>query len=249
MTRTQETGPVLILGATSDIALAIAHQYGAQGRALVLAARAPDQLDRQCQDLRVRHGVEVSTRAFDVLDIEGHASFAQSLDPMPTTIVCAVGYMGDEETSRNDAAAADLVMRSNFSGPAILAEALCQRWVRDGLTGTLIGISSVAGDRGRAKNSYYGSAKAGFTAFLSGLRQRLNGTGIHVMTVNPGFVATRMTEGMDLPKPLTLQPGAVARDVIKADRSRSNVVYDWRWRIVMTAVRLLPEGIFKKLKF
>ena len=112
----------------------------------------------------------------------------------------------------------------------------------------LVGISSVAGDRGRASNYIYGSAKAGFSAFLSGLRNRLAASGVHVVTVKPGYVRTRMTAGMDLPAPLTAKPAEVADAVVQAVRRRHDVVYVrsiWRW--IMLAVRAIPERAFKRL--
>jgi len=115
-------------------------------------------------------------------------------------------------------------------------------------SGTLIGISSVAGDRGRATNYVYGSAKAGFTAFLSGLRNRLAKRGVHVMTVKPGFVATKMTEGMDLPDKLTADPDKLARSVLRAAKRRRNIIYVKPvWWLVMLIIRNIPEAIFKKL--
>ncbi|MCL4128207.1 UNVERIFIED_CONTAM: hypothetical protein GTU68_062310 [Idotea baltica] len=114
--------------------------------------------------------------------------------------------------------------------------------------GTIVGISSVAGERGRASNYLYGSAKAGFTSFLSGLRNRLAGKGVHVLTVKPGFVDTAMTEGLDLPGPLTAQPQQVARAVFKAVGKKKNTLYTlWMWRYVMLIIRNIPEAIFKKL--
>ena len=114
--------------------------------------------------------------------------------------------------------------------------------------GTIIGISSVAGERGRASNYIYGSAKAGFSAFLSGLRNRLFRKGVRVITVKPGFVATRMTEGMALPKALTAHPEEVGAAVVQAERHRRDVVYVRPiWRLIMLVIRLLPEGLFKRL--
>jgi short-subunit dehydrogenase len=109
-------------------------------------------------------------------------------------------------------------------------------------------VSSVAGDRGRASNFIYGSAKAGFTAFLSGLRARLSRKNVHVITVKPGFVDTRMTAGMNLPPLLTAQPDEVAAAVLKAHAKGANVIYVGRiWRFIMLVIRLLPEPIFKRL--
>ena len=107
----------------------------------------------------------------------------------------------------------------------------------------------MAGDRGRGSNYVYGSAKAGFTAFLSGLRNGLAATGIHVLTVKPGFVDTQMTAGMNLPKPLTAQPDEVARAVVRAHERRKDVIYVKPvWRPIMLIIRSIPEFVFKKLK-
>lgn len=110
-------------------------------------------------------------------------------------------------------------------------------------------VSSVAGDRGRASNYVYGSAKAGLSAFLSGLRQRLHNQGVKVITVLPGFVKTRMVEGMNLPEALTATPEQVAADVLKAVRTDKSVVYTrFFWRYIMFIVKSIPEGIFRKLE-
>ena len=139
-------------------------------------------------------------------------------------------------------------MWTNYIGPALLMGALAGRFEERG-SGVLVGVSSVAGDRGRATNYVYGSAKAGFTAFLSGLRNRLARTGVHVITVKPGFVRTRMTEGMDLPARLTATPDEVAAAVVEAIRRRRDVVYVRRvWRLIMLIVRALPEPLFKRLR-
>jgi decaprenylphospho-beta-D-erythro-pentofuranosid-2-ulose 2-reductase len=137
-------------------------------------------------------------------------------------------------------------MRANFEGPASILAHLANAMEARG-SGTLVGISSVAGERGRASNYVYGSAKAGFTAFLSGLRNRLAKKGVHVVTVLPGFVATAMTEGMDLPARLTAQPEEVGAAVVEAVQKGANVIYVRPiWRIVMAVIRNIPEPIFKK---
>ena len=115
-------------------------------------------------------------------------------------------------------------------------------------SGAIIGISSVAGDRGRASNFIYGSAKAGFTAFLSGLRNALASKGVQVLTVKPGFVATQMTAGKDLPPRLTAQPAEVARAIVSAHKKGRDVIYVKPvWRIVMLVIRTIPERVFKRL--
>jgi decaprenylphospho-beta-D-erythro-pentofuranosid-2-ulose 2-reductase len=108
----------------------------------------------------------------------------------------------------------------------------------------------VAGDRGHATNYIYGSAKAGFTAFLSGLRNRLFGKGVTVITVKPGFVRTRMTEGLNLPDKLTANPHELARAIFRAHkRGRLVVYYRPIWWLIMLIIRCLPERIFARFKF
>ncbi|WP_397542650.1 SDR family oxidoreductase [Roseovarius salis] len=242
------TEPVLILGGRSDIGLALARAYAAKGHAIQLAARDAATLETEKNDIALRHGVDVTLHDFDVLDYDSHESFVDGLPVLPGNAISVVGYMGEQDENERDMAAARLVMRSNFEGPANILAILANRFEERG-SGTLIGISSVAGERGRATNYVYGSAKAGFTAFLSGLRNRLTGSGVHVMTVLPGFVATRMTEGMDLPDKLTADPAALARRVQHAAGRRRNVIYVKRvWWLVMLIIRNIPEPVFKKLR-
>lgn len=239
---------VLILGARSDIGLAIAHGYAAEGHPILLAARNADRLSAERDDIALRYGVEVSLHDLDALDLDSHQGFLDSLSELPQIAVSAIGYMGDQRHSEEDPSAAALVMRSNFEGPASLLAHLANRMEARG-HGTLIGISSVAGDRGRATNYVYGAAKAGFTAFLSGLRNRLAKKGVHVLTVKPGFVNTRMTAGLDLPARLTAEPSQVAAAVIRAAASKRNILYVKPiWLLVMSIICAIPEAIFKRLK-
>jgi len=236
--------PVLILGARSDIARALAQAYVAKGCDVVLAARG--DLAREAADMAVRSGRPVATVAFDVTD-GAPDRFFDALGFVPGTVVMVAGLLGDQQESAASDGAAARVMETNYAGPARYLLAAARRMASvDG--GCIIGISSVAGDRGRGSNYVYGSAKAGFTAFLSGLRNAHAKTGLHVMTVKPGFVATRMTAGMTLPPPLTAQPVQVADAILAAQHKRRDVIYVLgRWRLAMTVIRLIPERIFKRL--
>lgn len=239
---------VLILGARSDIGLAIAHRYAAEGHPIHLAARQVTRLAADRDDIALRFGVAVTLHELDALDLPSHAAFLDGLGDLPAVAVCAIGQMGDQAESARDPEAAALVLRSNFEGPASLLAHLANRMAARG-SGILIGISSVAGERGRATNYVYGAAKAGFTAFLSGLRNRLSKEGVHVLTVLPGFVNTRMTEGMDLPAKLTAEPDAVALAIVRAAGRRRNVIYVKPvWWLIMAIIRSLPEALFKRMK-
>jgi len=198
--------------------------------------------------MELRYRVAVSLHDFDALALDTHDAFVAALPELPRIAVCAVGLMGEQSENERDVAAAARVMRSNFEGPASILAILANRFEERG-SGTLVGISSVAGDRGRATNYVYGSAKAGFTAFLSGLRNRLAKRGVHVVTILPGFVATQMTEGMDLPARLTAEPSEVAEAIARATEQKKNVIYVRPiWRLIMLIIRNIPERIFKGMK-
>jgi len=114
--------------------------------------------------------------------------------------------------------------------------------------GTIIGISSVAGDRGRASKLIYASAKAAFTTYLAGLRNKCFGYNVHVMTVQPGFVYTKMTENQPLPKLITSTPVQVADIIYRAYQRKTNILYvKWFWRYIMLIIQIIPEFQFKKM--
>lgn len=240
----------LILGAGSDIALATADALAARGHNLVLAGRDTEALDREADNLSLRHGVGVQAVAFDVLD-EGYGAFWDGLDPQPDGVVCAIGHLGDESHAQADPEEARRTLETNFNGVVAILDEAARRFAAAG-TGFIIALSSVAGDRGRASNYHYGAAKAGLTTYLSGLRNRFATEGPHgvrVITVKPGFVATRMTAGMDLPARLTATPEQAARDMVRALEGRRDVVYiRWFWRWIMAIITHLPEPLFKRTR-
>lgn len=240
---------LLVIGGTSDIGRAVGNAYAAKGWSVTLAARNVDEATRNARDIQTRHGTDpVAVHPIDILDTASFSTFIDSLGDLPDTIVCVVGMLGDQPRAQDDPDHATAIIRTNFEGPALLLEQLAGRLSARG-QGLIIGVSSVAGDRGRASNYIYGASKAGFTAYLSGLRNRLAHTGIRVVTVKPGFVRTSMTEGMDLPRALTATPEAVAQRIIALQTSNANVVYVLRaWRLIMGIICALPEPIFKRMK-
>ena len=250
MTKTAlPTRSILILGARSDIGRAIAHAFAAKGYAVQLAARNAAGLAADKADIELRHRVAVSLHELDALDTASHEAFFDGLPDLPFVAVCAVGLMGEQADNELSVDKTVTVLRSTLEGPGSLFTVLANRMAARG-SGTLVGISSVAGERGRAANYVYGSAKAGFTAFLSGLRNRLakGKTGVHVVSVLPGFVNTAMTAGMDLPRKLTAEPAELGKAVWKAVEKGRDVIYVRPvWRLVMLIIRHIPEGVFKKL--
>ncbi len=236
----------LILGARSDIAGAISHKFASEGYSIQLAARHVETLWAYKADIELRYAAKVSLHEFDVLATHSHEAFIDNLPILPNVVICVVGFMGEQTTNEKKLEAVAQVIRTNFEGPASIFTLLASRFETRG-SGTLVGISSVAGLRGRASNYIYGSAKAGFTAFLSGLRNWLAKNGIHVVTLLPGFVATRMTQDLDLPKRLTAQPVEIAEAIWRAVENKKNVVYVRPiWRVIMFIICAIPENIFKR---
>jgi NAD(P)-dependent dehydrogenase (short-subunit alcohol dehydrogenase family) len=240
---------MLLIGATSDIGLAVARAYAQAGWAILLAARDRQAAARNAGDIAARTGAPPAVFPLDVTEPGTFAAFAASLPLLPDTIVCVAGLLGEQTRAEAEPEHAALILRSNFEGPALLLDIFAQHFATRG-SGTIVGVSSVAGDRGRASNYFYGSAKAGFSAYLSGLRNRLAGAHVRVVTVKPGFVRTRMTKGMNLPKLLTAEPQEVGRAIYRAAEVRHRDIIYVRpvWRLVMAIICAIPELIFKRLR-
>lgn len=168
---------------------------------------------------------------------------AQGLD----ALFCAVGYLGDQKLAEQDVSECNLIMQANFNGllPMLTAAA---KYFKEQRSGSIMVVSSVAGERGRCSNYCYGSSKAAMTAFLSGMRCSLLPYNIQVMTIKPGYVATRMVAHKKLPPYITASTQTVAKDIVQGFKRRASVVYTmWLWRYIMAVVRLIPEFIFKRL--
>ncbi|HXV31405.1 MAG TPA: SDR family oxidoreductase [Sinorhizobium sp.] len=247
---TEKPGTVLITGGTSDIGRATALVYADHGWKVILTARDNAAGQREVDHLITASRADVEFRRLDILETDSFEAFVNSLDEEPDTVVCVVGMLPDQPRAADDIAYASLSLRTNFEGPALLLGMLADRFEKRG-RGTIVGVSSVAGNRGRASNYVYGSAKSGLTAFLSGLRARLWRSGVRVVTVTPGFVRTRMTDGMKLAPFLTAEPEEVAAAIYKAAETRHrDIVYVRRsWRLVMGVIGAMPESVFKRIKF
>ena len=239
---------ILILGATSAIAQAAARVWAARKDELFLVARSEERLRAVVDDLRTR-GARVHTAVQDLDDASLHAPLVEKafaafggLD----LVLLAYGVLGDPAQTDQSPQAAAEVLRTNLVAPVQLLTLLAPR-LQAGAC--LAVISSVAGDRGRARNGVYGASKAGLDAFLSALRQRLGRNGVRVLTIKPGFVDTPMTAG--LPKsPLFASAAAVGEGIVRAvDRQREVVYLPGFWRLIMFAVRAVPERLFKRLSF
>jgi len=237
---------VLVLGATSDIGIAIAKKFAGAGYGIQLAARTPAQLEALRSDIEIRYKVPCSIHAFDALDYGSHSAFFDGLKPDVTITIFGVMY--EEDDAFIDWTLAERMISTNYAGAVSILNIAAKHYIAQ-QKGAIIGISSVAGDRGRASKLIYGSSKAAFTAYLAGLRNKCFKDKVHVMTVKPGFVYTRMTENMPLPKPLTSTPDEVAAIVYAGFAKKKNTIYvKWFWRYIMLIIKNIPEFQFKKMK-
>ena len=230
------------------MAVAIAKKFASKGHAIQLAARNTADLQRMQSDIAIRYQVACSIHTFDAMKFDTHALFFEQLQPKPDTTICVFGYLGDNDKAQTDWRESEKIISTNYTGAVSILNIISNHYAAQ-KSGSIAGISSVAGERGRQSNHMYGSAKAGFTAYLSGLRNKLVQSNVHVLTVLPGFAYTRMTEGLKLPKPLTAHPAEIGEAVYKAVQNKTNVIYvRWIWRWIMLIIKLIPEAIFKNLK-
>ncbi|HEX5586093.1 MAG TPA: decaprenylphospho-beta-D-erythro-pentofuranosid-2-ulose 2-reductase [Acidimicrobiia bacterium] len=241
---------VLVLGANSDIAQATVRKLvGRRARTVVLAVREPASVEAFADELRGLGATAVSTIAFDAHDTDHHAAFVDDAFALAGDVDLAIltfGVLGDQEEAERDAAAAIEIAQVNYLGSVSTAVPISQRMQQQG-HGTIVALSSVAGERARRSNFVYGSSKAGMDAFFQGLGDALVGTGVHVMIVRPGFVHTKMTAGMD-PAPLSTTAEAVADAIVRGlERGTEAVWVPSTLRYVMSLLRHVPRPIFRKL--
>lgn len=241
----------LILGATSGMARAFCRELAKTDVRLVLAGRDQEELQKLSQDLALRTQKEAPrVLAFDALDRISHPGFIQAVVKASGSldeVYCFFGRMHEQTECQMDFKLAEEMISVNYLGAASVLEAAAQVMEKQ-KQGLIVGLSSVAGDRGRQSNYFYGSSKAAFSAYLQGLRNRLASSGVHVMTVKPGFVDTAMTRNLKKGL-LVASPEAFAHGLMKAVRQKRDVVYlPGFWKLIMTVIRSIPEGVFKRLK-
>lgn len=242
---------VLIAGATSAIGQATARLLAKDACSFFLVARDSIKLDAVVSDLRARGAERVETLIGDLndrrvqkLSVERSVAALGNLD----LFLLFFGTLSDQAQCEHvtDRIAEELT--TNFVSAATLLNDVA-RPMEARRSGTIAVVSSVAGDRGRKSNYIYGSAKAGLTAYLEGLRNRLFVSGVHVLTIKPGIVDTPMTENLKS-RPLVVGPARVARDIYRAVQRKKDVIYTpLRWKFVMCVIRKIPERLFKRMNF
>ncbi len=241
---------IAVFGAGSDLARALVSRMAAleEDARFELFSRDVAFLERFSRDLAVRFGKRARVHPFDATAYDTHATLVEALFAEPVdVVVVAFGVLGEQARAEQDFEEARKIVEVNYLGAMSLLLHVANRLEAQG-SGTVVVFSSVAGDRGRRKNYLYGSAKAGLSAFTSGLRGRLLPRGVRVITVKPGVIRTKMTEHLKTGL-LAVGPEVVARDVHRAiRRGRPLVLYTpRRWRLMMAVLRALPEGVFHRL--
>jgi decaprenylphospho-beta-D-erythro-pentofuranosid-2-ulose 2-reductase len=240
---------VLVLGATSSIAIATMRQLAAPHRRFMLVARNGDRLTAVAQDLLARGALTVDTWVMDLDDTTAQPEMlgiaVERLGAIDLALI-AHGVLGDQQAAEANFDTAAAILHTNFISTVGLITWLGNYFQAQG-AGTLAVVSSVAGDRGRKSNYVYGASKGALNIFLEGLRNRIDRDGVQVLTIKPGFVATPMTA--HVPKnALFASPERVARDILKAVERRRDVVYvPWFWTWIMLLVRSIPGSRFKKM--
>jgi decaprenylphospho-beta-D-erythro-pentofuranosid-2-ulose 2-reductase len=239
---------VLVLGGTSEIGLATARRLVSdRTRRVTLAVRDPAAAEPSAEELR-RLGADVDVVRFDALDFASHDAFVTAaFEGGDVDLVLATwGVLGDQEQLARDRTAAVEAVEVNYTGVVSVSIPLVERLRRQG-HGTIVYLSSVAGERARRSNFVYGSSKAGMDAFAQGLGDSLDGSGVRVMVVRPGFVRTKMTEGLE-DAPLSTEPEKVAESIVTGLRRNAHTVWSPSpLRFVMSALRHVPRPLFRRL--
>ncbi len=238
---------VLILGGNSDVGKSLAVAFSKLGSNLILSSRKERQLDSFKSDLVIRYNIKCTIEIFDVLDFDSHYSFYNNLKVQPDVVITCIGYLDDLSVSKKNFETSLKTIQTNYTGLVSILNIISNNFEKK-THGIIVGISSVAGDRGRGSNYIYGSSKSAFTSYLSGLRNRLHTSGVRVITVKPGFIKSKMTNHLKLPKMLTASPDQISLDIIKSIKRKKNVVYtQWFWKWIMWVIQCIPERVFKKL--
>jgi decaprenylphospho-beta-D-erythro-pentofuranosid-2-ulose 2-reductase len=252
MTANNETRmkKVIVLGATSGIALEVQRQLAQRACELLLVARSPERLAALESDLLTRGAPQVLTYSADLSFVAQHEAvmeFARERFPDFDTVLLAYGSMHSQKDSESSIPVLWEELQVDFVSAAAILTLFAAELERR-RTGCVAAITSVAGDRGRRSNYVYGSAKGGLSLFLQGLRSRLYPAGVRVITIKPGAVQTPMTDGLPHAAHFA-DPQQVARDIVRGLECRTpDTLYTPRiWRYIMTGIKLIPEAIFKRL--
>lgn len=239
---------ILIFGATSDVAQELATLYVKKGDEVSLLGIDTESLQPFKSDLQIRYNGKIKLLEFDILEYKSPDQTVVKLIQNSDISIMLIGYLGDQDKADQNEDELLKIINLNYSKVIEVINQIQRIYVAK-KKGVIAGISSVAGDRGKQSNYAYGSAKAGLSVYLDGLRNRLYPKGVHVVTIKPGFMATKMTQHMSLPKFLTASPQAAAKQIVRAVQTKRNKVYIIpAWRYISLLLQLVPDSIFKKLR-
>lgn len=238
---------LLILGGKSKVAISIAKKFASKKFNIISAGRNISSLIDEKQMISDIYKVKYELTEFDILKFDKYEVFYNSLPFKPSVIICVIGSLPKNNLNKNDFISKNKLIQTNFIGPSLILEFFAEKYAVANDQLSIIGISSVAGDRGRASNFLYGSAKSGFTQFLSGLRQKYYRKNIHVLTIIPGFIDTAMLKGINAPSLLISSSDMIADKVYNGYKKRKMIVYSKYWKYIMIIIKIIPEFIFKRL--
>ncbi|MGC4128704.1 MAG: SDR family NAD(P)-dependent oxidoreductase [Bergeyella sp.] len=240
---------MIILGSNSEVAQAFVEECLAKGEkypVVYLLSSNPETTEKFAKHIDVKY---LQQSEIIELDLMKETDYSKLENINSDLLFCASGYLGlGTEDGLYDDDNTEKIIDVNYAKLVPVLNYFAKK-MESKRSGTMIVLSSVAGERGRQSNFIYGSAKAGLTAYLSGLRNYLFDKKVHVLTVKPGFMATKMTEGLPLNPALTATPKQAASGIYKAFRNKRNTAYVLPiWAIIMLIIRNIPEFVFKKMK-
>jgi len=231
---------ILIIGGNSDIGYASAKIFAKNKYDVHLVSRNIEQLNINKKEIVNLYNVKCKITCMDLLEQDQINKFFKENTVSPKVILIASGFLQPEEKKIEN------IVRINYLAPLEFIEKSLDKYQSQEILKTVIGISSVAGERGKKNNNIYSSAKSGFSCYLDGLRQKIYNKGIHVITVKPGWVNTKMTKGLNLPKFMTVNAAYVGNKIFNSYKSKKNTLYvPGYWSIIMFVYKLVPEFIFK----
>ncbi len=234
---------VLILGANSDVAKQAIKLYNKQGYRVIAASRSTAPLQTLINELGTNHQVEI--KYFDAVDFASHHTFYNSLSSKPHVVVYAAGFLKNNDQALLDWAESYQMMNVHYAGAVSILNIVAMDQSNTNLE-RIVGLSSLAGVRGRKSNFIYGSSKAAFTQYMAGLRQYLFNRKIQVNVIVAGYIRSKMTVGLNLPESLMLEPEFIAKSVINPGNNFV-IVPGLKWKIIYYVLRLLPESLVAKL--
>jgi|TARA_B100000767_G_scaffold274244_1_gene306640 short-subunit dehydrogenase len=231
---------LLVIGGNSDIGFSTAKIFASYGYNVHLASRDMDQLNLKKKIIEKTFSVTCKISLLDLYDTESIEKFLKNNQINPKIILVAAGYMENPETFFKK------IIKINYSNLLEIIEKLIVKDFHHKKLSTIIGISSIAGERGKKDNCIYSSAKAAFTLYLDGLRQRLYRKNINVLTIKPGYVDTKMVKNLNLPHYLISSPDKIGKIIFESYRKKRNIVYaPYFWKIILLVYKNIPEFVFK----